>query len=145
MSSTYGSTSGSAYCSPPCPGFSRHCNTCHAGLAGRCHTKNATYRIDCTLCPEGQTFYIGETKRSVRKRFNEHLGDARNKRADSPFGIHQDDHPHVTLTSQNLKICILSRASDGPDRKIKESMFIPDQKPILNTQISSWPLTPHFM
>ena len=134
----------SAYSSPPCPGGGRHCNTCRAGLAGKCHKKNTVYRIDCTVCPEGKSFYIGESRRAIRKRFNEHLGDARNGRLDSPFGAHQNDHPNTPLTCQNLKVRILSRASDGPDRKIKESIFIRDQKPALNTQTTSWPLTPHF-
>ena len=133
----------SAHSSPPCPGGGRHCNTCQAGLAGKCHTKNTIYRIDCTLCPEGQPFYIGESRRSIRKRFNEHLGDAKNRRADWPFGIHQNDHTNTTLTCQNLRIKILARATDGPDRKIKESIYIRDQKPTLNTQTSSWPLTPN--
>jgi len=133
----------SAYSTPPCPGGGRHCHACHAGLAGRCHYKNTVYRIDCTLCPDGQSFYIGESRRAIRKRFNEHLGDARNKRMDSPFGIHQNKHLTTPLTSQNLKVCILARASDGPDRKIKESICIRDQKPTLNTQTFSWPLTPH--
>ena len=132
----------SALTSPPCPGGGRHCNTCDAGLAGACHTKNTVYRIDCKLCQENQAFYIGESRRAIRKRFNEHLGDARNRRADSPFGIHQGVHPETPLTSQNLSVRILSRAVDGPDRKIKESIFIRDQKPTLNTQTSSWPLTP---
>ena len=86
--------------------------------------KNTVYRIDCTLCPEGQSFYIGESRRSIRKRFNEHLGDARNRRADSPFEIHQNDHTNTTLTCQNLRIKILARATDGPDRKIKESIYV---------------------
>ena len=133
----------SAHSSPPCPGGGRYCNTCHAGLAGRCHTKNTVYRIDCTLCPEGQSFYVGESRRSIRVRFNEHLGDARHKRTDSPFGIHQNHHLNTPLTCHNLTIRILSRATDGPDRKIKESIYIRDMKPSLNTQTSSWPLTPH--
>ena len=33
----------SAHSSPPCPGGGRHCNTCQAGLAGKCHTKNTNY------------------------------------------------------------------------------------------------------
>ena len=131
----------SAHSSPPCPGGGKRCNACHSGLAGRCQTKNTVYRIDCTLCPEGKSFYIGESKRAIRKRFNEHLGDARNGRVDSPFGSHQNCH-NTPLTYQNLTLRILARAADGPDRKIKESLYIRDQKPTLNTQTTSWPLTP---
>ena len=132
----------SALSPPPCPGGGKRCNACCAGLAGKCHSKNTIYRIDCSICPAGQSFYIGESRRSIRKRFNEHLGDARNKRTDTPFGAHQNQHQHTPLTYKNLKLSILSRATDGPDRKIKESIFIRDLRPTLNTQTSSWPLTP---
>ena len=131
----------SAFSPPPCPGGGKRCNTCCAGLTGKCHVKNTIYRIDCCACPAGQSFYIGESRRSIRKRFNEHLGDARNKRMDTPFGAHQNEHPHIPLTCKNLKLSILSRAKDGPDRKIKESLYIRDLRPTLNTQTTSWPLT----
>ena len=51
---------------------------CATGLGGRCHTKNVVYEIVCELCEEKKTrnTYIGETKRSARLRFNEHLRDA---------------------------------------------------------------------
>ena len=61
---------------------------------------------------------------------------------DPPFGIHQNSHANAPLTYQNLKIRILSRLADGPDRKINEFMYIRDQRPTLNTQTFSWPLAP---
>ena len=65
----------SAYLPVPCPGAGRHCNCCEAGLRGKCHTKNAVYRMDCTLCTKDESFYVGETRRSVRLRYNEHIRD----------------------------------------------------------------------
>ena len=129
----------SAFRPLPCPGGGKHCHCCEAGLGGRCHLKNVVYRMDCTLCGNGVSFYVGETRRSVRLRFNEHLRDAKNK-TDTPFGLHQNKHPNVQLNGSNVTIEILHICKDGPDRKIWESIFIRDLKPTLNSQTSSWPL-----
>ena len=130
----------SAYQPIPCPGGGRQCNCCEAGLRGRCHTKNVIYRMDCKLCGASESFYIGETRRSVRLRYNEHIRDAKNSKIDTPFGLHQTKHPTVQLNNSNVSIKILHVSKDGPDRKIWESIYIRDLKPTLNTQTSSWPL-----
>ena len=131
----------SAYLPVPCPGAGRHCNCCEAGLRGKCHTKKAVYRMDCTLCTKDESFYVGETRRSVRLKYNEHIRDAKNKKkTDTPFGLHQTKHPDVCLNSTNVSIQILHVSKDGPDRKIWESIYIRDLKPTLNTQTSLWPL-----
>ena len=130
----------SAYCPTPCPGGGRQCHSCKAGLRGKCHTKNVVYRMDCGLCRNDEAFYIGETRRSVRLRYNEHIRDASNNKADTPFGLHQARHPGIPLNSSNISIKILHVCKDGPDRKIWESIYIRDLKPTLNTQTSSWPI-----
>ena len=130
----------SAYCPIPCPGGGRQCHCCKAGLRGKCHTKNVVYRMDCDLCGKDESFYIGETRRSVRLRYNEHIRDANNNKADTPFGLHQAKHPGEPLNSSSVSIKILHVCKDGPDRKIWESIYIRDLKPTLNTQTSSWPI-----
>ena len=132
----------SAHQPAPCPAGVRKCNACAAGLKGSCHVKNVIYRIDCLVCNEGESFYVGETRRSVRLRFNEHVRDAKNKRGETPFGMHQQQHTETELNSSNLRLHILHKARDGPDRKIWESIFIRDLQPSLNTQTSSWPIIP---
>ena len=123
---------------PPCPGGGRTCNSCIAGLTGRCHTTNAVYKITCQLC---HTTYIGETGRMVRYRFNEHLADARHKRTDTPFGDHfRNCHPNHDVKPEDLNIDILKRAGDIKERKIAESIHIREDQPRLNTQVSSWTL-----
>ena len=84
--------------------------------------------------------YVGEKRRSVRLRYNEHLRDAKNGKQDTPFGIHQAQHPGVQLDCNNISIKILHVCKDGPDRKIWESIFIRDLQPTLNAQTSSWPI-----
>ena len=128
----------SAHLPVPCPGGGKHCGCCEAGLRGQCHTKNVVYRMDCDICPKDETFYVGETRRSVRLRYNEHIRDAKNMRTDTPFGTHQAKHPDTHLNCSNVSIKILHVSKDGPDRKIWESLYIRDLKPSLNTQTSSW-------
>ena len=131
----------SALENPPCPAGNKKCNTCEAGLPGRCHTKNVVYKITCGLCDETPSVYIGESKRRVRERFNEHIRDAKNKTNNTPLGDHiARRHPDRTITSTSFKISIERVCKDVADLKIAESIEIRNQRPNLNTQTSSWPL-----
>ena len=131
----------SALESPPCPAGVKRCNTCEAGLAGRCQTKNVVYKIKCELCIEDPSVYIGESRRRIRERFNEHLRDAKNKTKNTPFGDHMaKKHPTNDITPKSLKISIERVCKDVADLKIAESIEIRNQRPCLNTQTSSWPL-----
>lgn len=122
-----------------CPSGSRTCNACEAGVEGKCTTKNVVYEIKCTLCQD--TNYVGETKRPVRLRFNEHLRDAKNKTRDTPFGDHMHHrHPEANITASTLNLIILRRCKDVASLKITESTCIRDLSPKLNTQTSSWKL-----
>ena len=131
----------SALESPPCPAGCKRCNTCEAGLAGRCHIKNVVYKITCNLCSENPATYIGESKRRVRDRFNEHLRDAKNQTKNTPLGDHIAlKHPSSIINSTSLKISIQRICKDVADLKIAESVEIRNQRPTLNTQTASWPL-----
>ena len=128
---------------PPCPGGGRKCATCAGGLRGKCHTTNVVYEISCELCARQnhRNTYIGETRRSVRLRFNEHLRDARHKTPDTPLGDHMSsDHPEIQPNTETFKIDILRVCEDGPNRKVTESLFIRDRNPSLNVQTTSWPI-----
>ena len=130
---------------PPCPAGKRVCNTCEAGLAGKCHTKNVVYKISCDLCAsnDSNAIYIGETKRSVRERFNEHLRDAKNKTKNTPLGEHvSKKHPSDTITHTSFQITILQICKDVAELKISESIHIRNQRPNLNIMSSSWSLIP---
>ena len=124
---------------PKCPSGHKTCYACEAGIEGRCTTKNVVYEIRCMLCRDSN--YIGETKRPVRLRFNEHLRDSKNKTTDTPFGDHMRiHHPDANVTSTTLKVRILRRCKDVASLKITESKYIRDLNPKLNTQTSSWKL-----
>ena len=112
-----------------------------SGLAGRCHTKNSVYKITCNLCEENSSIYIGESKRRVRERFNEHIRDAKHKTSNTPLGDHiTRKHPDSTITPTSFKISIERICKDVGDLKIAESIEIRNQRPCLNTHTSSWPL-----
>ena len=131
----------SALVSPPCPAGSKRCNTCEAGLSGRCHIKNAVYKITCNLCSENPATYIGESKRRVRDRFNEHLRDAKNHTKNTPLGDHTAlSHPASSIEPTSFSISIVRVCKDVADLKISESVEIRNQRPSLNSQTSSWPL-----
>ena len=130
---------------PPCPAGNRKCHTCEAGLAGKCHTKNVVYKITCNHCPCNTTTgtYIGETRRSVRERFMEHLREFKSQVAKTPFGDHRRQcHEDATITPTSLTIEILQVCKDTAELKITESIHIRNQRPSLNTQTSSWRLIP---
>ena len=135
----------SALSKPPCPAGPRHCHTCENGLNGKCTRKNVIYRIVCKICATaGRTeFYIGESTRPIRYRFNEHLGDARLRRADTPLGEHIADY-HTDASNDEINsgfsIDILSSGRDCAEIKITESIYIRNLNPTLNIMKSSWPL-----
>ena len=126
---------------PKCPSGNKTCYACVAGVEGNCTTKNVVYEISCVLCPSPNPTYIGETKRQVRLRFNEHLRDAKSRTKDTPLGDHMRNcHPDASITVTSLKLRILRKCRDVASLKITESKYIRDLAPKLNTQTSSWKL-----
>ena len=94
------------------------------------------YYVECNLCGVA---YVGETKRPIRLRFNEHLLDAKKHSSDTPFGDHfRERHSDITLPENPLSIKVLHRAKDHPNRKIMESLYIRQLKPALNRNVASW-------
>ena len=133
----------SAFSLPKCPAGTRMCNACESGLKGKCLTSGVVYRLTCATCQkEGKNVtYIGETKRPIRLRFNEHVLCARNKTPDTPIGDHFiDAHQHYVLQKKEIPLTveILQRTGDHPHRKICESLLIRVHKPQLNRNVSSW-------
>ena len=82
---------------PPCRAGNRFCRTCASGLNGRCTIKNVVYEITCNRCSQ---IYIGETKRCIRYRFDEHFRDAKNRSQPMPLGDHMITcHPSESVSS----------------------------------------------
>ena len=131
----------SASTQPRCPGRTR-CTICKSGFGGQCTQKNGVYSLRCKACiANGDiTEYVGDTKRHLRLRFNEHFRDICNRK-DTPMGDHFTAcHPDFGLTPSPIEARILYRAKDHPDRKIAESILIRNRKPVLNSNVASWPI-----
>ena len=127
---------------PPCRAGRKSCRTCDNGLRGRCTTKNVVYLITCEMCASSngraQT-YVGETKRCIRYRFDEHFRNGINRSQLTAFGEHMSQcHPNEP--EPRLSIAILRRCKDAADRKIAEALAIRDRQPTLNSQVDTWPL-----
>ena len=129
---------------PPCPSGNRTCNTCKVITKGKCTDKNVVYELTCTLCG---AMYIGESKRPLRLRFNEHLRCAVHETELTPIGdhfksCHKEVPKAVKLADPPLQVSVLMKTRDHPDRKIAESLCIRNKKPNLNENLSSWRVLP---
>ena len=126
---------------PECPSGRRTCNACSSGVNGKCTMSGVVYCITCNQCTSDgdPVTYVGECKRPIRLRFNEHVLNAKNSSPDTPFGDHfRSHHAGETLPDHPLSVRILHRAKDHPNRKIMESLYIRQLKPVLNRNTSSW-------
>ena len=127
----------SAFTKPLCPGGSR-CTLCKTDFRGPCTQKNVVYMLECELCSKQ---YVGETKRPVRLRYNEHVRDLKGKKADTPMGDHfRIEHPEAEFVPSLMTMKVLYHARDHPDRKIAESLLIKKHLPELNSNVTSWPI-----
>ena len=76
----------------------------------------------------------------MRLRFNEHFRDVFNVTQDTPMGDHfRESHPAADEGTIPLKVRVLYRSKDYPDRKVAESLMIEKNRPQLNTNLSSCP------
>ena len=123
---------------PPCPAGSRACPTCATLVGGKCTDKNVVYELECKMCGAR---YVGESKRPVRLRFNEHIRSMLSNTEFTPVGDHfRKKHPAASKNKSLLGIRILKRTVDHPDRKITESLYLRDNKPVMNENMMSWPI-----
>ena len=134
----------SSLCKPKCTGGHR-CHACKTGFVGDCtQKKNVVYQIRCGICGgnDREGTYIGETKRPMRIRFNEHVRDVINKTPDTPMGDHftEKHNDSVHGSSVPLEVKIMFKSKDHPDRKIAESLLIKRNRPELNSNVTSWPI-----
>ena len=106
------------------------------------------YKITCLACKRqgAQASYIGQSRRPIRARFNEHLGDARLRKPDTGPGDHTLDW-HTDLSNseinKNYYIKILTTKKHEADLRICESIYIRENASSMNTKARSWSLTKH--
>ena len=85
-----------------------------------CNSMNIVYVIECDKCEEK---YVGETKRTLRKRLAEHRGYVLNKQLDIATGAHYNSPGHSVA---NMKISVIEQVKQQSDlyRKEREEYFI---------------------
>ena len=91
---------------------------------------NVVYGVYCTDCQE---YYVGKTKRHLKKRFDEH----RDIRKPTTVSNHTMKNNHDVLFA-NVKI--MAHGNSDLELLIKESLIIKQLKPSLNANVTSYPL-----
>lgn len=96
-----------------------------------CRRRNVIYELSCAKC---QDTYVGETKRDLHIRTNEHLRHTNqgNVQASAMAAHYAKVHateeiPHPPFTSK-----VLERARDNADRLIREATWIRKKRPAIN-------------
>jgi hypothetical protein len=91
------------------------------------------YKLTCSDCP---SFYIGQTGRSFKERFKEHIKDIGKMRPESRYALHINETQHnYTAMDTNLKILHRMKKSDTMNRleeieiyKNRENKFLLNSK-----------------
>ena len=100
------------------------------------------YQFKCSNC---KITYIGKSMRHSQVRFSEHLGIS--VLTNKPYTFNQKTCTSVGLHNQNCKhdnnfdsFRIIGTAKNDFHLKIKESLNILKEKPVLNKTVQSFPL-----
>ena len=105
-----------------------------------CRVHEVVYRATCLGLDKNanpcQSFYIGETSRSIGERFKDHIEKFEARSEKSVFWLHcRDDHGGVF---QRLEVKVeCKRPSDAMLRQISEAVYIERDDPDLNKK-SEW-------
>ena len=96
-----------------------------------CHQKNVVYELTCNIC---QHKYIGETKRELHHRLNEHFKALKDKRTETSAVAEHfvNNHPTKEIINFPFTVKILNKCRDMPDRCIREACNIRKRQPKLN-------------
>ena len=106
------------------------CLVCSASGKSICGVRDSVYEISCSVCCHK---YIGETSRSLKERYTEHMMLYKRKVQSSVLFQHvQEKHP---IDSERVvwKVKILKRCPGDPSlRQATEATYIRNTKPELN-------------
>ena len=108
-------------------------NTCSYCTDGSyiCGLRNTVYKLTCIGCGE---FYIGESRRSLRERLNEHARAFKTSQSypNGAFSKHRTLR-HAMEAAPRLHVEILHKnIGNTAERKIREALEIRKQKPPIN-------------
>ena len=99
------------------------------------HQHDLVYYVNCTE-PSCRDNYVGETGRRIIERIKDHSG------RDHALHVvrHNIETSHTDVNTANFKIIDMNFSNNKKKRKIVESLWIKDLRPILNVQEKSMPL-----
>ena len=99
-----------------------HGSDCKVELTKRytCQSKNLVYVISCSKCG---VQYVGETEKSLQKRFSQHLGYVRNDHLNKATGQHFNLPGH---SIDNMQVSVIETIQNKSEfyRKNREKYFI---------------------
>ena len=130
--------------SNPFPRTPCNCYVCSSSLLKMekidCRSRDVVYRAKCMGVDRDskpcQSFYLGETSRSIGERFKDHIEKYQARLDTSVFWLHcKDEHDGIL---QRLEISVeCKRPSDAMFRQISEAVYIERDDPDLNKR-SEW-------
>ena len=116
-----------------------HCTICHLLHENyNCSDRFIVYKFTCQTCHK---FYIGETCRPFKQRFDEHNRSLQARDTKSALAEHmKSDHPSIVSDIQNFDLCVLASQRTSIETRIKEAQFIQKLRPQLNRRVemSNW-------
>ena len=116
-----------------------NCNICiRLPEKYNCDDRFIVYKFTCNLC---QKFYIGETCRPLRFRYEEHKRSLEKNDKKSALSEHAvTDHPGASLVLLDFDLCILAKFRNPVETRIHEARQINNLRPPLNRklEIAHW-------
>ena len=109
-----------------------------SGTGGNCRRSNVLYRLDCSLCPEEECTFVGETSRNLYTRAKVHETKylSRKTRAESFITTHQDQR-HAGLPAE-VKAKVTEIFKDCLSRQVSEGVHIRRGGPDILNSKSEW-------
>ena len=108
-------------------------NLYHITHSMNCNSTNVIYLINCLKCNKQ---YVGETKRALKQRFNNHRSDIRLNK-NTAVSIHFNDISH-NLT--HLTVIPIELVDNESDRRIRERFWIKELKTNYPYGLNYYPL-----
>lgn len=100
-----------------------NCETCKTtSIPNNCDRKNLVYQVNCTICKK---IYIGETKRPLKQRINEHISDKSYSAINEHF---KAEHPTYNIKNSISWEIRHNNLPYEQKRRIIESLYINQHK-----------------
>ena len=110
-----------------------NCNVCEIAGKQICNVRDCVYEMACSGCAKR---YVGETSRSLRERYHEHMMLLESKHPASVFYRHLHDCHRDETNPIIWNVKVLSRCpGDAALRQATEATYIYETRPELNGRV----------